>query len=218
MSEPHKKSDLISSLLTICTLTSEKGGSNITASILHATPPHPIKHCIVCVQCKDNMAKSRHQTQLCTPFSTATSPVTSWSTSWTGQATVNPMQHPNLNSKLTNRLPDYTIASNCHTHDTQCLALHKNLPTGPKLTNSTATNNQQQNANNTTSESPNSEGSPPLGKPSCNDATHSLSTQQTTITTTQHYTMPYSHAYCYMNFLNMHDTHVLLVSIWHHLI
>jgi len=124
------------------------------------------------------------------------------------------MQQPNLNFTLANRPPDYMIASNCHTHDAQPMAPHKNPLTGPKLMNPTVTNNQQQNAINTTSESPDSA---PLGKPSsCTDATHSLSTQQMTIMTTQHHTMPYLHAYHYTSFLNTHATRVLLVSIWHH--
>jgi len=212
-SEPHKKSDLISTLLTIRTLTSEKGGSNITASNLLATPPHPTKHRIVRVRRKDDTAKPRHQTQLCTPLSTATTPVTPRSTSWTGQATVNPMQQPNLNSTPAHRPPDYTIASNCHTHDAQPPALQKNPPTGPKSTNPTATNDQQRNANNTTPESPDSEGCPPSGKSSRTAATQSLSAQRMTTTTTQHHTTPYSRAYRYTSFLNTHDTRVLYTVV-----
>jgi len=126
------------------------------------------------------------------------------------------MQQPNLNSTPAHRPPDYTIASNCHTHDAQPPALQKNPPTGPKSTNPTATNDQQRNANNTTPESPDSEGCPPSGKSSRTAATQSLSAQRMTTTTTQHHTTPYSRAYRYTSFLNTHDTRVLPLSIWHH--
>jgi len=124
------------------------------------------------------------------------------------------MHHPNLNSTSTASPQAHTIASICHTNDEQPPALQQNPPTDLELTTLPTTNYNQRHI--TAPQSPdNSEGIPILGKPSCKDATQSLSTPQTAITT-QHHMMPYSRAQHYMNFLTTHATRVLPGSIWHH--
>jgi len=93
----------------------------------------------------------------------------------------------------------------------------QNSPMDLELMTSPTINYNKQSANTTTPQSPdNSKGIPSLGKPSCNDAMHSLATLQIAITNMQHHTTLYLYAHIYTNFHTMHDTHVLPGSIWHH--
>jgi len=85
--------------------------------------------------------------------------------------------HPNLNSTLINSPQAYMIASICDINDARILVIQKNPPTDLALTASPMINYNQQNANTTTLQSPdNSEGTASSGKPSCNNAMHSLAT------------------------------------------
>ncbi len=130
----------------------------------------------------------------------------------------NPMEHPHLNFMPTDcNFPASMTALNCHTNDVKMMTSQQTPPSEPQPMPKPMTNSYQQIANIATQQTSASVSIPQSGKPLCNYSVPSFSTLQNDIINMQNHPLPYLRAYQYMNFCNMHATHVVPPgSIWHY--